>query len=260
MDQQQPIQQTPAATPQPSASPSPQPPAAPAKGTSGLGIAGLVLGIISLCISFVPIVNNFAALLAFIGLILAIIGTVLVVKKGTGGKGIAIAAIVLNAVAIVVVLATQSLYSAALDEALSTTSSSSTTSTSIQASEDAASTATQADSSAKYNVSIDGCERTTDYAGVPAIVVTYTWTNNSDTETSFMVAINDEAYQNGVELDTAIVTGIDSSAMMNNLKPGATTTVQQAFVLDDNSDVTIECSELISLSKTIIAEKTFSVA
>ena len=116
----------------------------------------------------------------------------------------------------------------------------------------------------KYVVSIDGCEVAQDYEGNPAIVVTYTWTNNSDDKTSFMVAIDDAAFQNGVELDFATISvsdeRFDTNAAMNEVQPGATQTVQQAFLLDDQSDVTIECTELISFDDTVLAEATFSVA
>ncbi len=121
-----------------------------------------------------------------------------------------------------------------------------------------ASSAPQAE--AKYAVNIDDCQVTTDYAGKPAIVVTYTWTNNSDKATSFMVAVSAKVFQGGVQLDTGIVSDIDSQSSMSEIKPGATATVQQAYVLDDQTDVTVECTELISLDDTVIAEKTFSVA
>lgn len=121
-----------------------------------------------------------------------------------------------------------------------------------------ASTASQAET--KYVVSIDDCQVTTDYEGKPAIIVTYTWTNDSDKATSFMVAVSAKAFQNGVQLDTGIVSDIDAQSSMSEIKPGATATVQQAYVLDDQSDVTVECTELISFDNTVIAEKTFSVA
>ena len=53
---------------------------------------------------------------------------------------------------------------------------------------------------------------------------------------------------------------IDSQSSMNEIKSGATTTVQQAYLLDDQSQVSVECTELISLDDTVLAEKTFDVA
>ena len=63
-----------------------------------------------------------------------------------------------------------------------------------------------------------------------------------------------------MQLDSAIVNDIDSQSTMNEIKPGATTTVQWAYLLDDQSDVSVECTELISFSDAVLAEKTFSVA
>lgn len=115
-----------------------------------------------------------------------------------------------------------------------------------------------------FPLTIDGCTTTTDYEGNPAIIVTYTWTNNSDEAQMFSVAIDDKAFQNGVELDFATIMSTDGSfdaqAAMNEIKPGATQTVQQAFLLDDQSDVTVECTEMFDFSDTVLAEQTFSVA
>lgn len=123
---------------------------------------------------------------------------------------------------------------------------------------DAAKDEPQAES--KYAVTIDDCKVTTDYRGKPAIVVTYTFTNNSDKATAFMTAISAKCFQNGVQLDYAVVEDADGQSGMNEIKPGATTTVDQSYLLDDESDVSAECTELISLSDDILAEKTFSVA
>lgn len=117
---------------------------------------------------------------------------------------------------------------------------------------------------AKYEVSIDDCAVTADYTGASAIVVTYTWTNNSDKATMFDVAISADAYQNGVELDFGTIsssdTNFDTRSAMKEIKPGATQTVQKAYLLSDESEVTVECTQLISFDDTILAEKTFSVA
>ena len=72
--------------------------------------------------SFLPIINNFSALLAVIGFVLALIGTIACVKGRKSGKGLSIAGVVMNVIAFVVVLATQSMYSSAIDDAFSGTS------------------------------------------------------------------------------------------------------------------------------------------
>lgn len=95
---------------------------APQLSKSGLGIAGFVLGIIALATSFLPIINNFSALLAAIGFVLALVGTIACVKGRKSGKGLSIAGVVMNLIAFAVVLATQSMYSSAIDDAISGTS------------------------------------------------------------------------------------------------------------------------------------------
>ena len=112
----------------------------------------------------------------------------------------------------------------------------------------------------KYAVTIDGSTVTTDYEGNPAMIVDFTFTNNSDEATSFAVACSQKAFQNGVQLETAIVMDDLGNGYMAEIKPGATTQARLAFSLADESDVTVEVSELFSLDDTILAEATFSVA
>ena len=84
---------------------------------SGLGIAALVLGIIAIVGSWIPILNNISFLIAIIGLILGIVGIFSIRKGKVGGKGLTIAAVVINVIAIVIVICTQWVFGKALDEA-----------------------------------------------------------------------------------------------------------------------------------------------
>lgn len=85
--------------------------------TSAMAIVALVLGILALLTSFLPVVNNGSFFLALLGAVFAAIGLTGVCRGKKSGKGIAIAALVLNVVAVVAVLVTQSAYSAAIDAA-----------------------------------------------------------------------------------------------------------------------------------------------
>lgn len=101
-------------------------------------------------------------------------------------------------------------------------------------------------------VEIKSADLTTDYEGNPAIIITYSWTNNSDETTSAMVSTSEKAFQDGVELDTALILSdsYDSSASMKDVRPGSTIDVQCAFVLSNQtSNVEFELSELFSFSK-----------
>ena len=112
-----------------------------------------------------------------------------------------------------------------------------------------------------YAVTIDGATVTEDYEGNPAVIVDYTFTNNSDEATSFAVACSPKVFQNGVQLETAVVTGEDlGNGYMAEIKPGASTQARLAYSLSDQSDITVEVEELFSLDDTMLAEATFSVA
>lgn len=135
--------------------PNPQPPQAPMppeqpKGSSAMGVVSVVLGIIALLTSLIPIINNFSALLAIIGIVFGIIG---MVKKRCSGKGLSVAGLILNVIAIILVFASQSVYSTAVNEALSTDSPSKVTiaNSSSSASNDASSP--DASSSSASNLS-----------------------------------------------------------------------------------------------------------
>ncbi len=87
------------------------------KSRSVAAIVGLVLGILAIVMSWMPIINNFAFVIGGIGLVFAIVGLVGVLRGKKAGKGLAIAALVVNVLSIAIVLGTQSMYSAALDDA-----------------------------------------------------------------------------------------------------------------------------------------------
>ena len=80
-------------------------------------IVGLILGIIALVLSAMPITNNFAFILGVVGLIFGIVGVVGTRDKKKSGKGMAVASVIIAALACVIVLASQAVYSTALDEA-----------------------------------------------------------------------------------------------------------------------------------------------
>lgn len=107
-----------------------------------------------------------------------------------------------------------------------------------------------------YHVEIKGAALGEDYEGNPIIVITYSWTNNSDETKSPMWTISEKAFQDGVELDTAIVMNsdvYDSGASMKEVRPGTTIEAQCAFVMTSESIVEFEMTELISFSNEMVA-------
>lgn len=87
----------------------------PRKG-SGLAISALVVAIIALLLCWVPIVNNFAAVLAVVGLALGIPALVSARRGKRTGSGLAVASVILSALALVGVLATQAFYVSVIDD------------------------------------------------------------------------------------------------------------------------------------------------
>lgn len=112
-----------------------------------------------------------------------------------------------------------------------------------------------------YAVEIHGFELAKDYSGNPAIIISYTFTNNGENATSGMVALSDIAYQNGVELDTAIISGNDiGSNNMKDVKTGVSIELQAAFLLSsETAPVEYEVSEFASFSDEKLG-KTFEIA
>ncbi|HIT31923.1 MAG TPA: DUF5067 domain-containing protein [Candidatus Enterenecus stercoripullorum] len=101
-----------------------------------------------------------------------------------------------------------------------------------------------------YHVEIKSAALAEDYEGNPALIVTYSWTNNSEDTTSAMVAVSCSAFQDGVSLDTAIIANsdiYDSDSFMTEVRPGTTIDVQAAFVLGNTeSPVEVEVGEWLT--------------
>jgi len=109
-----------------------------------------------------------------------------------------------------------------------------------------------------YHVEIKDAKHAQDYEGKPAIIITYSWTNNSEETTSAAVALIERAFQDGVELETAIVGDSDvynSENYMKEIRPGITLDVQLAYILaSETSTVECEVSELISFSNEVVTK------
>ena len=236
------------------------------KSTSGLAVAGLVCGIIALVSSFVPLLNLLSFPFVLLAIIFGGIGVWQTVKGTKGGKGIAIAGLVLGIIALLVTAVMYGSAGAASDAAgkgqgdsgqAAQQSAQGTQGSEAQQPEAAQSGGEAAD----YQVTIGEATTGEDYQGNPAILVSYTFVNNSDEAVSPLVAVSAKAFQNGVQLEGAIgVDGAESSKSMSEIKPGASVTYALAYELTDTSDVTVEVEELFSFSDELLAVKTFSLS
>lgn len=226
---------------------------------TALGITGLVLSSIAVLISWVPIVNNFAAILGAIALPFAIAGIVATRRKGKRtGRGIAIAATILAILSIVFTLATQGMYSKAIDDTFGTTNSSTQSSTKGKTQAKGSENTKSADKEGdidygNYHIKLVSVTKSgNDYEGKPTAMLTYELTNKKKENSNFM-DVNIQAFQNGHELDTAIYMdqpeGYDSESSTQVIQPGAGKTVTVGYVLEDEtSPVSIEASGTLDMS------------
>lgn len=102
-----------------------------------------------------------------------------------------------------------------------------------------------------YTVEIESATITQDYAGDPAVVITYSWTNNSSETTSPLFSVSTAVFQDGVGLESALITDdsvYDSSMHMADVRPGTTIEVQEAFSLyNTTSPIEVEITESFTL-------------
>ena len=113
-----------------------------------------------------------------------------------------------------------------------------------------------------YHVKIGDCSFGSDYEGKKMICVHYDFTNHSDGSATPLFVLDTKAFQDGVQLETAIAmdeSSYEAGIAQKEIKSGVTLeNCQAAYVLESDSPVEFEVSELISFSDEHL-EKTFEV-
>lgn len=211
---------------------------------SALAIAGLVLAIIALLVSFVPIVNNGAFVLGLVGAVFTIVGIVQTGKGKRRGRGTAVAGLIVAVLALVIVLVTQSMYSAAIG---SVTNGAQPTDASSSSAAPAASTdaASSSASSADYSnmavgqavdldngrsVSVDSVQTgLANYDGSTVTQVTVTYKNNGSSNASFNMFDWKASDANGAQRDTTYYDKQENELNSGTLSAGGTVTGTLAF-------------------------------
>lgn len=222
-----------------------------------------VLGIVALAVSAIGFVFACIPGALIVGWVLLPIGFVLgiVALFLKGAKWPAITAVIVSVVGTIIgFVVFFSVVANAVSDSLGGTDSGAPPAASSPA-EPAESAAAEPDASAPYVIVINGATQTVDYEGKPTLVVDFTFTNNSDQDANFMFAASAKAFQDGVQLEDAILMddSYDPSNSLKDLKPGVSIDVQNAYVLTATTDVTVEVTELISFDDTLLATKTFTV-
>ena len=218
------------------------------KPASGLAIAGLVLGIIAILGSFIPIINNISFIIAIVGGILAIVALVGAVKGKNGGKGMAIAGVVLAVVSIMLVLITQSAFKSALDKTSEELKSGSQPVENTQTQQGGDQSNNQGDQAGKtenkenkdysnmalgetvtlengLSITVNSVDRNqTKYDGSPLVSVNVTYSNAGDKSASFNTLDWKSEDANGVQQSTYYSMNGENRLESGKLSPGGTVT------------------------------------
>lgn len=99
-----------------------------------------------------------------------------------------------------------------------------------------------------YKCEVVSSEICKDWEGKDAVLITYSFTNNSQDAVSFDVALDASLYQDGVGLETAILD--DETDLVDvDIKPGVTKEVKKAYLLrNTTSNIEIEITEFFSFN------------
>ena len=93
----------------------------------------------------------------------------------------------------------------------------------------------------EFAVSIDDAKVTTSRNGKKSILVTYSFKNGSSKNTNFADVLSAEAYQHDTACPQASMENQehDIENMLTELKPGETRKIYEAYILQDDSDITV---------------------
>lgn len=148
-----------------------------------------------------------------------------------------------------------------------------TTAVQTQTSSSSATTASATESNPgtapNFAVTIDSTSQTTDDAGNPALLVTFTFTNNSGAAIAFMDTgftsgtdpVSVRAFQGNNELNSAAINGDDTDAANSEktIAPGGSVQIHWAYELLDKSDVTVNATVTVNGQDVILDTKTVPV-
>lgn len=98
-----------------------------------------------------------------------------------------------------------------------------------------------------YKVKINSVKLGKDYEGNPAIIINLDWTNNSEETTSYMGSMGTQVFQDGAELEMAVIEGDDADVdkMTKEVRPGTTLEgVEAAYSPTSENSIEIEIQAL----------------
>lgn len=111
-----------------------------------------------------------------------------------------------------------------------------------------------------YHIVLNDAKVIKDYDEM-AVIISYTWTNNSDETTSPNASVDVNVFQNGISMEPAFVysENYDDEAALKSVRPGATIKAQAAFYIEDMSDIDVEVTKSWGFEDTGTVYRTFSL-
>ena len=98
-----------------------------------------------------------------------------------------------------------------------------------------------------------------EHNGKETIVIAYTWTNTTNSETCAIYNVAIHAYQNNIELENAYFANANNELLQRNVKPGMSVELEEVFYLDNpNTDVLVEATPWITLNGKVYISKTYT--
>lgn len=108
----------------------------------------------------------------------------------------------------------------------------------------------------KYHVAIQDFTLAQDYNGADVGIVQYEFINNSDKNAMFMIATQAKVFQNGIALESAVMTEDGYNDHSTDIQPGATIVVKVPYKLQDTSTpVSVEVKQSFGIGKDILKKE-----
>ena len=109
-----------------------------------------------------------------------------------------------------------------------------------------------------YEVTVQKVVISKDYDGKDAITIVYDWTNNSKETVAPMWAVSFKVFQDGKELESAIIMDDESADSLAEVRPAISVEgLSRSFITTSKTDLEIEVGELISLGEPVLLKVPF---
>jgi len=109
-----------------------------------------------------------------------------------------------------------------------------------------------------YKVTVQKVVISKDYDGKDAITIVYDWTNNSEPIVAPMFAVSFSVFQDGKELESAIIMDNKSADSLAEARPVISVEgLSSSFITTSKNELEIEVGELISFGEPVLLKVPF---